>query len=70
MIRIKRKSVASDFDMVDETLEKRPKVCSNPLFLPGNILKVAFAVRAQAMGKRQAMRPKDHHRPCPAQVLN
>jgi len=30
MIRIKRKSLASDFDMVDETLEKRPKVCSNP----------------------------------------
>lgn len=26
MIRIKRKSVASDFDMVDGTFEKRPKV--------------------------------------------
>lgn len=37
MIRIKRKSIASDFDMVDETFEKRPKVYFNPFVSPGNI---------------------------------
>jgi len=30
VIRIKRKSGASDFDMVDETLEKRPKYERKP----------------------------------------
>ena len=35
VISIKRKSVTSDFDMVDETLEKRPKVCFD--LLSGNI---------------------------------
>ena len=48
MIRIKRKSVASDFDMVDEALEKRPKVYSNLFSL--DISQVAFTVRAQALG--------------------
>jgi hypothetical protein len=62
MIGIKRKSVDSDFDMVDEAPEKRPKVCST--FPPLEVSQVAFAVRAQALGYPKANRPR------PAQVLS